>query len=421
MRQLIHKAAAVKRRLLFMKKLASIPRHANNDRTTLAIVTGELEVGGVGRVLLNIVTALPRKDYEIFIFTTDPRHNAWAPEFAKHVDHIIDIPPTIGRKMPDVYVRRYLESYLAKNRADIIFITNSAAAYNALPAIRTHGLSKDAAIYDLLHTHGRPEDDDAFLKTSMPFDAHIDKRIVISQYLKSYFCQHYPISPDKVMVIYNGIDDTTATRVANPAHGRAFLGLSDGEQAISYLGRLQSDKSPHRLVELGALLKSELDAHSTFIAIVGEGELEASLRDRATELGVLGKQVRFYPFTNAPMDVCAASLCTLITSDLEGIPMVALESMQVGVPVVAPAVGGLPEIVSDNHEGFVASFDGLDETQKVAALVSAVKRMLQLNSRARHQMGNRAKQKVKTTFSSMGEKYLQLFTSAHNSQITGDN
>ena len=406
------KAAGAKRRLGFLATLTAIPTHADTGKTRLAIMTGELEVGGVGRVLMNIITAIPRDRYEIYIFTTDPRINAWAPEFAQHVDRIIDIPPTIGRSLPPGYVRRYLEAYLAKNRMDIVFITNSVTAYEALPGIRT-SKSKHAAVYDLMHTHGRPQDDDAFLKLSMPFDSYIDTRIVISQYLKEYFCNKYPVSPKKVRVIYNGLDAATLAYKPDIARGQKFLQLTPKEHAISYLGRLQSDKSPHRLVELGAQLKNELDAQGMFIAIVGEGELEPELRERAKVLGVLGKQVRFFPFTKHPMDVCAASQYTIITSDLEGISMAALESMYMRTPVIAPAVGGFPEIIDDGQEGFTTSFSDRDDTQKVAALAAATRRALALSTKDRQKMGQQARQKVIRTFSTMGENYLELFGSHH--------
>lgn len=404
-------AAKLYKTLRFPKLVLTIPRLRANHKTRLAIITGELEVGGVGRVLLNIIQSLPRDRFEILIFTTDPRLNNWAPEFKKHVDRIIDIPPTIGRSLSPDYVRRYLEAYIAKNKMDVIFITNSNAAYQALPRIRSTGASTKAAIYDLLHTYGRPSDDDAFLKVSMPFDAYIDKRIVISNYLKTYYCAHYPVDPDKVMVIYNGLDAQTVQYQADPGYGKKFLGLKPNEQAITYIGRLQEDKSPDRLVELAAMLKSTLDDHHAFIAVVGEGSLEGQLRDRARTLGVLNKQVRFFAFTDRPLDVCAASCYTIIASDLEGIPMSALESMHVFTPVIAPAVGGLPDIITDQKDGFLVPFASDAEADKLSVLASVIQQALQLSAKDRGTMGKQAHLTVQRHFTTMGSNYRQLFES----------
>ena len=407
--KLPQRVLAFRRQLLFKKTLLTIPRHPASDKTRLALITGELEVGGVSRVLLNIIGSLPLNRFEIYIFTTDPRVNNWSLEFSKHVNLIVDIPPTIGRSLSQKYVRKYLETYISKNKMDVLFITNSTTGYESLPHIKANGSSKTAKVYDLLHTHGRPEDNDAFLKISMPFDGYIDKRIVISDYLKSYFCAHYPVAAEKVIVIYNGVGETVLSQKADAAHGRALLGLAKDERAITFLGRLQGDKSPDRLIELASILKPELDEHHVFIAIVGEGSLEESLRKRAQELGVMDKQVRFYLFTDTPLDICRASLYTIITSDLEGIPMSALESMLMHTPVIAPAVGGLPEIVDDKRDGFLASFADKTESEKLGALAAVIREALQQNSHYKTAMNERAYQKVCDKFSTMGQYYLKLF------------
>ncbi len=408
------RASALKARMRFELALRRMPDAAPTSKIQLAVITGELEVGGVGRVLLNIIKDLPRDRYDITIFTTDPRLNNWAPEFAKHVSAIVDIPLLIGRTLPQERVQQYLAHYLARQRADIIFITNSVAGYHALSAIKTTGASARAAVFDLIHTHGRPQDNDAFLKISHPFDAYITKRIVISNYLRDYFCTKYDVNPDKVRVLYNGVD--TAVLQSNPdqTHGRAILGLQDETQAISYVGRLQSDKSPGRLIELAARLEPLLSKTHTHIAIVGEGELEPELRARASELGVLDTQVRFYPFTDTPLDVFAASKFTIITSDLEGIPMSALESMYAHAPVIAPAVGGLPEIISDGSDGFLASFADPDENTRLANLSAAIERALSLDDTAYSAMQQAAHQKILDRFSTMGSQYLELFDSSQS-------
>ncbi len=405
----LQKAKGLRRRLLFYKTLRSLSRLEDTTKIRLCIITGELEVGGVGRVMLNIIHALPKERYEIFIVTTDPRLNKWAPEFKEHVDHIIDIPQTIGRALPPGYVRQYLRKYLQMNQVDLILITNSTAGYEVLPEIKIAGASQNARVFDLLHTHGTPEDDDAFLKVSIPFDQYIHRRIVISDYLKKYYCQKYSVSNKKVIVIRNGIDELTISHVPDAKVGRNYLRLKSGEQAITYLGRLQEDKSPQRLVDLAVLLKNDLAEHNTIIAVVGEGSMEEMLIKRAKKLGVFDTTIRFYHFTDRPLDICAASSYTIITSDLEGIPMIALESMQVYTPVIAPAVGGLPEIIADGVEGILANIDNLHEQDKLRSLGLAVEKGLVLNKDLHEQMRTAAHAKISKCFQGMGKEYLKLF------------
>jgi glycosyltransferase involved in cell wall biosynthesis len=86
------------------------------------------------------------------------------------------------------------------------------------------------------------------------------------------------------------------------------------------------------------------------LVITGDGELQASMADLAAQLGI-AEQVRFLGFrTDMPFILKAADLFVL-TSRWEGCPMVILESMALGVPVLATNVGGVPELVMDGQTG----------------------------------------------------------------------
>ena len=93
----------------------------------------------------------------------------------------------------------------------------------------------------------------------------------------------------------------------------------------------------------------------------------------------------------------------LNTSMHEGIPMTILEAMARGLPVVAPAVGGIVEIIDDGVEGFlVHSRDPEDYAEKCLRLRDA---------ELRKQMGQAARKKVERLFSAeyMSSQYYQLY------------
>ena len=73
--------------------------------------------------------------------------------------------------------------------------------------------------------------------------------------------------------------------------------------------------------------------------IVGSGPEEASSRNLSAQLG-LGDVVRFYPSTPKHGELLDAFDVFVHTSSFEGLPMVVLEAMAAGVPVVAQAAGG---------------------------------------------------------------------------------
>jgi glycosyltransferase involved in cell wall biosynthesis len=89
-------------------------------------------------------------------------------------------------------------------------------------------------------------------------------------------------------------------------------------------------------------------------------------------------------------DVYRRLAVLLIPSRSEGLPNVALEAMGHGVPVVATSVGGLPEVVSDGENGFLApSGDAEVLAQRVLCILEDPLLRRRLGQRARQDMASR--------------------------------
>jgi glycosyltransferase involved in cell wall biosynthesis len=258
---------------------------------------------------------------------------------------------------------------------------------------------------DLLHTYGTPKEKGAFLRTSLPFDKYLQKRIVISHYLRDYFIKHYPIAPNKIDVIYNGVPPLSTTELND--HILQDVGMLHKTSAITYIGRLQEDKSPQRLVEIAYRSKASLLKAKTKILVVGDGQLRQKLETYAKQLGVLNKTIKFIGYHGDPLSIAKSSRFTILTSDLEGIPMSILESMQVGTPPIATAVGGIPEIFDSTHGLLVAL--GSNQATTVANLSSAVDRALTLHENDYSSMQAACKLRINEKFSTMPQQYHKLF------------
>ena len=103
--------------------------------------------------------------------------------------------------------------------------------------------------------------------------------------------------------------------------------------------------------------------------LAGDGPELRAVRDRADALGLDGR-VRFPgPFTE-PWDLLRAADVFVLASEMEGLPLVILEAMSQGVPVVATDVGGIPEAVIDGETGFLIA------PRDAGAVTSAVARIL---------------------------------------------
>lgn len=90
--------------------------------------------------------------------------------------------------------------------------------------------------------------------------------------------------------------------------------------------------------------------------------------------------------------------------------MSALESMSVGTPVIAPSVGGLPEIIDAGVTGLLAPFtNSMDEAAKLSGLAEQVKQALALSKKDQAAMGTAAKRKVRAQFVGTEQQYVSIF------------
>jgi len=115
----------------------------------------------------------------------------------------------------------------------------------------------------------------------------------------------------------------------------------DGERTVLTVGRLETEKNPLMLADV----LERLDGSAWRLLVCGEGPLEGELRARLRELGVEDRAelLGYLPIHGGLMDRYRAANAFLHVSWTEGVPQVLLEAFAAGTPVVATAVGGVPE------------------------------------------------------------------------------
>jgi glycosyltransferase involved in cell wall biosynthesis len=178
------------------------------------------------------------------------------------------------------------------------------------------------------------------------------------------------IPAERIVVQHNGVDGRRFI-LRDRRESRRRLGLSETRSNVCFVGNLVAEKGPDILIEaIGSPpLAAVSDAHVTFI---GDGGLKESLLARATALGIRDR-VSF--LGRVPPDEVAlrisASDVLCLPSRREGCPNVVLEALASGRPVVAAAVGGVPELLHDGN-GIMAPSD--DPSALARAIVSALRR-----------------------------------------------
>jgi glycosyltransferase involved in cell wall biosynthesis len=183
---------------------------------------------------------------------------------------------------------------------------------------------------------------------------------------------------------------------------RAEWKLAPGEKLIVQIGRLAKSKRNASLLRAVADLPHDIVARVVF---VGDGEERATLAEYVRSVGIEGRVI-FAGYRRDAAAIMAAADVLAITSNKEGLPIVVLEAMAVGCPIIATAVGSIPEVLSPESAWIIPIDDD-------AALVRALSEVLGEATPARV----RAEGAKSVFFRSyardvMGQQYLDLYEHA---------
>jgi glycosyltransferase involved in cell wall biosynthesis len=184
------------------------------------------------------------------------------------------------------------------------------------------------------------------------------------------------VSKARIRVVYPGLEPS-------PPVGSGALSLGPASsEVVGTVTRLVAVKDIDLFLEAAALLR-ERRPQVRFV-IVGDGPERSALEGRARDLA-LGDVVDFRGEVRPARPVLAEFQVFVLTSQSEGVPLSVLEAMSAGLPVVATAVGGIPEIVEDGVAGFLVARTG--ERGAVAAALADRLEILLADPEVRERMG----------------------------------
>jgi len=161
------------------------------------------------------------------------------------------------------------------------------------------------------------------------------------------------IAPAKRCLIENGIP-TLETRLADLAAGyvplpRNLVELTRRRPTLVAIGRLSAEKGFAGLIEaFGRANRARGDTHQ--LLIVGEGPERAALAKSIAALG-LDEGVTLAGYVAAADRLLETAAGFVMSSFTEGMPLVLMEALQWGVPILATSVGAIPELLQDGRAG----------------------------------------------------------------------
>lgn len=278
------------------------------------------------------------------------------------------------------YLRRRRPHLVHTHRQKENVIGSLAAALAGAPSLRSvHGRNEAQAPWWRLDKHVARGFDWAcgrWLQQSV---------VAVSGQLGTELANRF--GAERLDVIANGVDPDA---IAAAAALQQPLPATGGRLKLAFIGRLVPVKRVDLFLQIARDLCDRKPGMIDFY-IVGDGPDLAECRATIEAMG-LRNNVHLLGFRADVLGVLAAMDMLLMTSDHEGLPMILLEAMSLGVPVVASAVGGIPAALDDGQCG------RLVERQVAEDYVDAVLPLLE-DPVGRAMLAQRASEHVRRRYS----------------------
>lgn len=318
-----------------------------------------MEMGGVERVLIDLLENLPRDLFDITFFLT-LNQGELRSEIPKDINVItfqkgredmssnklLRTLQLIKRNLTLLYYRKN-PKLLYKNIIQKDFDIEIAPSYSEFENILASPLkSKKIAWF---HTDVSYDPNQNRVLNRINNLKKFDWVIFGSKQTRDIIKDLYNIEYPKSCVIYNAIKINEARKKAEK-----FPVNYDVHPIFSSMGRLHSRKNYHTLMNIHKRLLDEGFSHS--IAVIGGGNEMDNLKKQAKELNVektfllLDTQTNPYPYIKN-------SDYFVLPSESESYPLTIGEVMGLNIPIISTNVGGIPEMIDHNIDGYLVNPD----------------------------------------------------------------
>lgn len=319
----------------------------------------EATVGGTRRHVVSILAGIDRERFEVEVAAPAVRYGGVTDDsfLAEVTDlgvpfHMVDLRREIH---PWVDLQSIMALYrlMRSNDYDVIhlhsskagFVGRLAAKLNGIPTVYTpngfYFLQADQANWK----------NSFFLGLERIAGFATDCLIAVSQSEYEAALKAKLVSSSKLRVIPNAICYEDFQPDPAPAYQmRVKLGLSPQQFVVGVISRYIPQKDPYTIIEVAA----KVFEHQPNVVFVwcGEGEMRSAVEQRTRDLGIHDKFL-FLGFRKDVLSIMQAFDLFLLASIFEGLPYTLLETMSMGIPIVATEVVGTKDVVTHGETGLL--------------------------------------------------------------------
>jgi len=357
------------------------------SRTRVIILASTLVTGGAETVVRAIATGLPRRGIDPTVVCLRGPGEIGEQIASEGIPLIAGLR---GRGGSAAALLRCVTLMRRTGPAALLCLDHHDAIALGVTAARWVSLAGRALAVHSTGLWGRPG---SFNRSDRIFLGGFGAIVAVARTHRDYLIAKEGVPAERVVVIHNGVDPERFRPPSQDERTRARreLGIPEDAYVAVIVAALRPEKNHPMLIRAAARLRR---ADRPFILlVVGEGGEGDALRRLAGSLD-LGETVRFLGRRPDVPEVLAAADLSVLCSHpvVETFPLSVLESMACGLPVVATAVGSVPEMIEDGSTGVLVPPGDED------ALTEAVDG-LGLDPSLRREMGARARSLVVERFS----------------------
>jgi glycosyltransferase involved in cell wall biosynthesis len=309
------------------------------DEPTILLAMPFLIIGGAERLMSEVTRHLGTRRFRIVLVTTEyvdaQVHGDATPWFDGTTTRIYHLPRLLDRDRWPEFVQFLLQT----RNFSLLWIIGSRVFYELLPEITV--ACPGLKVIDLLfNTIGHTANN---RKYAAYFDTILVENREVATWLVEAGERH-----DKVVQIQSGVDLEAYRPRPKSAGLLQHLGIAPDAFIAGYSGRLSEEKSPEAFLEIAGRCQED----PIVFVMTGAGPLTDQVRQRCEQMA-LGDRFHFAGQVDPVVTYMSTYDVLVLPSRLDGRPVAVLESLSLGVPVVASRVGALPELIQDGVTGFL--------------------------------------------------------------------
>jgi glycosyltransferase involved in cell wall biosynthesis len=382
--------------------VANAPIEVRQVKSAKAPVIAEglfsYQIGGSERVGVELALEFSRRGYSVICFAFYDSDGPMRAELTHAGVRCLDMNyerfRTVSRRVS--YQFRFWQM-LRREQVSALHVHHATALILCgIPARLAHVDRVVMTEHGLHQLRERP----SYRRSATRYCRYADEITVVEPAQSDYFRDEMHVPARRLHYVPNGVRLSSAIAARTRGEMRGRLAIPDGDFAFVYVGRLNPVKDLGTMLDAVAALPADVAAR-TRLYLVGDGSERQSLDVQRQTLGLRDRVFFLGARADVP-EILAACDAFVMSSTTEGLPMALLEAMAAGLPCVATAVGGIPELLADARGLLVSPRD----SRQLADAMALVVRSQQLRER----MSAKALAQVREHYAlgAIADRYLAL-------------